>query len=290
MAQYSLDLAAAQTLSNAAVQSILNTLNPSLGALSDSQLANFEAQLASIGTGGGVSLQNAAIDNVESTSAGTVYDFKYTASQGIQVQAGDGFDTISASGGDTVYGSSSAEGAAKITSSGGDNLLFGGSGSDTLYGGAGDDTLVGGAGDQTLVGSSSHNGAALLIGGSGDQVLKAGAGADTLEAGTGNDTLYGGTGHSTIFAGYGHDTLYGGAGPASKTTFVVTSDTFNDDVIKGSATGGASVLDLADLNKSDVSIKTNSSSGVTTVSYGGQSLSMTKVGEIDFANGQHLKI
>ncbi|HXZ16095.1 MAG TPA: hypothetical protein VEH77_09030 [Roseiarcus sp.] len=242
MAQYSLDLAAAQSMSDAAVQSILNTLNPHLGALSDSQLANFEAQLAAIGTSGVVSLQNVKIDAADSTSVQTVYDLKYTAGHGIGVQAGDGFDTISASGGDTVYGSSSAEGAANIASVSGDNLLVGGSGSDTLYGG------------------------------------------------TGDDTLYGGTGRSTLYAGYGHDTMYGGAGPMSKTTFVVTSDTFNDDVIKGSSTGGASVLDLADLNQSNVSIKTNASTGVTTVSYGGQSLSLSKVGEIDFANGQHLKL
>ena len=65
MAQYSLDLAAAQSISDAAVQSILNTLNPSLGALSDSQLADFEAQIAAIGTGGGVSLQNVQIDSAE---------------------------------------------------------------------------------------------------------------------------------------------------------------------------------------------------------------------------------
>jgi len=290
MAQYSLDLAAAQSMSDAAVQSILNTLNPSLGALSDSQLADFEAQLAAIGTGGGLSLQNVKIDSADSTSTQTIYDLQYTAAKGISIQAGGGFDTISASGGDTVYGSGSAEGATKIYSVGGDNLLVGGSGSDTLYAGAGNDTLVGGAGDQTLTGSSSHNGSAALIAGSGDQVLKAGAGSDTLYGGTGNDTLYGGTGGSTLYAGYGHDTMYGGAGPTSNTTFVVTSDTFANDVIKGSLTGGASALDLADLNKSDVSISTNATSGVTTVSYGGQSLSLSKVGEIDFANGQHLKL
>lgn len=290
MAQYALDLAAAQTVSDAAVQSILNTLNPSLGALTDAQLASFETQLANIGTGGSVTLQNAQIDQADSTASQTVYNMQLASGQGAEVQAGGGFDTISASGEDTVYGSTAATGAAKIVATGGDNLLIGGAGADTLSAGSGDDTLVGGSGDQTLNGSSSHSGAALLIGGDGDQVLKAGAGSDTLEAGAGNDTLLGGSGHSTLAAGFGHDTMYGGSGPTSQTTFVVTAATFNDDVIKGSATGGTSILDLADLNKSDVSIATNANTGVTTVSYGGNSLEMSKVSGIDFANGQHIKL
>jgi Ca2+-binding RTX toxin-like protein len=290
MAQYALDLSAAQTFSDAAVQSILNTLNPSLGALSDEQLASFEQQLAAIGTGGSMTLQGVQIDQADSTGDHTVYNMKFAAGQGVEAQAGGGFDTISASGLDTVYGSTSATGAAKLVATGGDNLLIGGAGEDSLYAGSGQDTLVGGDGNQALYGSSSHGGAALLIGGSGDQVLKAGSGNDTLAAGSGNDTLYGGAGSSTLMAGYGHDTMYGGSGPTAKTTFVVTSDTFNDDVIKGGALGATNVLDLADLNRSDVNIATNAKTGVTTVSYGGHSIEMTKVGEIDFANGQHLKL
>jgi Ca2+-binding RTX toxin-like protein len=287
MTVYALDLAAAQTASNAAVQAILNTVNPTMGALTDAQLADFESQLAAIGSSGGISLQNVNIDAAESTSTQTIYDTQFTLAHGVTAQAGDGFDTITATGGDTVWGSTSAEGGANIVSNGGANLLIGGAGADTLAAGSGNDTLVGGAGNETLTGSSSAKGGAELWGGSGDQVLKAGAGSDTLHAGTGNDTLYGGSGSSTVYAGYGHDTIYGGGSPLSKTTVVVASDTFNNDVIKGGP--GTTILDLADLNKSDVAISTNSK-GVTTVSYEGQSLSLTKVSEVDFANGQHLKL
>ncbi|MCW2275450.1 hypothetical protein GJ654_13455 [Rhodoblastus acidophilus] len=290
MAQYALDLSTAQTVSDAAVQSILNTLNPSLGALSDEQLASFEEQLSSIGTGGSLTLQGVQIDQADSTGDHTVYNMKFAVGQGIEVQAGEGFDTISASGSDTVYGSTSATGAAKLVATGGDNLLFGGAGADSIYAGTGHDTLVGGDGNQALYGSSSHSGAALLIAGSGDQILKAGSGNDTLMATSGDDKLYGGTGNSTLISGYGHDTMYGGSGPLAKTTFVVTSDTFDGDVIKGSMTGGTSIVEFADLNRSDVAINTDAKTGVTTVSYGGQSMQMSKVSEIDFANGQHLKL
>jgi Ca2+-binding RTX toxin-like protein len=290
MAQYALDLSAAQSMSDAAVQSILNTLNPSLGALSDEQLEDFEAQLAAIGTGGSLTLQSVQVDQADSTGDETVFNMKFAAGPGLAVQAGEGFDTISAAGSDTGYGSTSATGAAKIVATGGSNLFVGGAGADSLYAGTGHDTLVGGDGAQALYGSSSRMGAALLIGGSGDQVLKAGSGNDTLMAGSGNDALYGGTGNSTLMAGYGHDTMYGGSGPMARTTFVVTSDTFDGDVIKGSATGGVSVLEIADLDRADVSISTNSNTGVTTVSYGGHSMSMTKVSEIEFADGQHIKL
>ncbi len=328
MAQYALDLAAAQAMSDAAAQVILNTLNPSFGALSTSQLAAFEQQLASIGSVGTVTLQNATIDE-NSQSAATIYDLAYTASANIAVQAGDGFDTITGSAGDTIYGSTSANGGANITGGAGNEVIYGGAGADTLNAGSGNDTLVGGTGAETLVGSSSSNGTALLEAGSGNQLLQAGVGSDTLiggagsdtllggygsstlysgsidgghqlleggtgasilYAGSGSDTLCGGTGNSTLYAGYGHDSLYGGTSPLSTTTFVVTSNTFNNDVIKGGVTGSTNILDLADLNQSDVSLNTNSNTGVTSISYSGQTLSVSKVSEVDFANGTHLKL
>lgn len=282
--QYTLDLALAPTMSDPALQSVISFLNPSIGALSSAALEEFQQQLESIAsTGAGkISLTHVVVDP-NSTDANPLFDLAYAGSPNQALQAGDGFDTVTGGAGDTLFGSTSFTGGAKLYAGHGNGVLYGGAGSDTLYASNGQDTLYGGEGDQTLYGSTSPGGHGLLEAGSGDQALYAGSGHDTLVGGSGNDTLYGGNGSSTLIAGSGHDTMYGGNGP---TTFEVSSATFNNDLIIGGA--GHSVLDLTDLNQSDVSMHTTG--GVTTVDFGSNELTLKGVNQITFANGHSVTL
>lgn len=276
--QYTLDLALAASASDPALQAVISYLNPSIGALSNAALEEFQHQLEAITSNGkgSVHLTNVVVDPA-STSANPLFDLAYTGAPHEALQAGAGFDTLTGAAGDTLYGSTSPTGGAKLYAGAGHEVLFGGAGHDTLYAGTGHDTLYGGSGKETLYGSTAHGGHALLEAGSGDQKLYAGVGHDTLVGGSGNDTLYGGDGASTLIAGAGHDTLYGGNGP---TTFEVSKATFNNDLIVGGS--GRNVLDLTDLSKSDVKIKT--SHGVTTVDFGSHHLTLEGVDKIEFGS------
>jgi Ca2+-binding RTX toxin-like protein len=279
--QYTLDLALAATAGDSALQAVISYLNPSIGALSHVALQEFQQQLEAVTSNGKgvIHLTNVAVDP-SSTSTNPLFDLAYTGAPHEALQAGGGFDTLTGAAGDTLYGSSSATGAAKLYAGGGREVLYGGAGHDTLYAGSGHDTLYGGSGAETLYGSTAHGGHALLEAGSGDQALYAGDGHDTLVGGSGNDTLYGGDGASTLIAGSGHDTMYGGNGP---TTFEVSKATFNDDLIIGGS--GHDVLKLTDLNRSDVTIK--SSHGVTTVEFGSHELTLKGVDQIQFGSQDH---
>jgi len=282
--QYTLDLALAPTMSDPALQSVISLLNPSIGALSPAALEEFQQQLESISStgAGNISLTKVIVDP-NSTDANPLFDVAYAGAPNQALQAGDGFDTLTGAAGDTLYGSTSFTGGAKLYAGHGEAVLYGGAGNDSLYASNGCDTLYGGEGDQTLYGSTSPGGHGLLEAGSGDQVLKAGSGHDTLVGGSGNDTLYGGNGSSTLIAGSGHDTMYGGNGP---TTFEVGSANFNNDLIIGGA--GHSVLDLTDLNEGDVTLKTVGA--VTTVDFGSNELTLKGVNEITFSNGHSVTL
>ncbi|MEL7213059.1 MAG: Hint domain-containing protein [Pseudomonadota bacterium] len=89
------------------------------------------------------------------------------------------FERLSGSSGDDVFDASTATQSVQIDSSGGDDIVLGGSGDDLLDGEKGDDTISGGAGD------------------------------DRIEGGTGQDTLTGGAGDDTFVwkIGDGHDII-----------------------------------------------------------------------------------
>lgn len=107
----------------------------------------------------------------------------------IEVQAGDGADT--------VYGG------------GGADLLLGGAGNDRLLGGSGADTIEGGAGRDTI---DAQRGDDLILGGEGHDIASGGSGNDTLFGGAGNDTLYGFVGDDVVEGGAGRDVLIGDVG------------------------------------------------------------------------------
>ena len=110
--------------------------------------------------------------------------------------------------------------------------------------------------------------------------IKTGVGSDTVYAGNGDDTIKGASGASTVYAGSGHDSVYGGS---ASTTFVVTASNFDDDLFKGGS--GTNILDLSDLDASDVTVKTNATTHITTVNFDGATLTLKGVNEIAYSNG-----
>ncbi|MDQ2081671.1 VCBS domain-containing protein [Xanthobacteraceae bacterium Astr-EGSB] len=102
----------------------------------------------------------------------------------VQIDAGDGNDTIDAS---LLTSATSLE-------------LRAGAGDDTITGGSGDDRLTGGDGDDTLIGGS---GADILVGGADGDLIEGGTGDDHIEGGEGDDTLSGGEGRDTyVLSGF----------------------------------------------------------------------------------------
>lgn len=103
-----------------------------------------------------------------------------TVGRAATVLAGDGDDTVNASGDATV-----------------------------VEGGKGSDVIRGGPGDQDLRGDDGNN---TVRGGSGDDLLYGGKGNDALYGNSGRDQLYGNSGDDRLYGGPGEDTLSGGPG------------------------------------------------------------------------------
>ena len=110
-------------------------------------------------------------------------------SEGSEVYAGDGKDT--------VYGGA------------GDDAIYGEAGNDSLYGGAGYDYIVGGDGNDYIDG---QEGTSYLVGGTGNDTIYGGAEYDYVEGGDGNDVIYGNAGDDYLVGNSGADTIYGGEG------------------------------------------------------------------------------
>ncbi|WP_241151891.1 calcium-binding protein [Pseudomonas viridiflava] len=91
----------------------------------------------------------------------------------------------------------------------GDDSLYGQAGNDTLQGGMGADSLSGEGGDDTLLGDAGND---YLYGGTGTDQLSGGEGSDYLTAGEGNDILLGDAGTDTLYGDIGNDLLDGGTG------------------------------------------------------------------------------
>ncbi|MEP3846266.1 MAG: Hint domain-containing protein [Paracoccaceae bacterium] len=125
-------------------------------------------------------------DQADSVDATAVYNGIFGDNPGIDVQTGDGNDTVASGwGGDTIDG---------------------GAGDDSLDGDYGDDSVLGGAGADTLIGSSGND---TLLGGDGADILDGGVEADTLEGGSDNDTLLGQAGDDSLSGDAGDDLLFG---------------------------------------------------------------------------------
>jgi large repetitive protein len=176
------------------------------------------------------------------------------------VGAGDGNDTVFASGSGTQQGGGGANlmfntdkgtDSKQVFISTGHDTVIGGGGSDTVasfqdivvYGTKGnllvegpstDQTVVGGAGNTTIFGAArgiyfEGSGSNLFVTGSGSDTIISSSGSDTIFGGSGQDLVFGGSGSLLFIAGSGAATVFGGAGG----TFMVGSTGDNN------FTGGA---------------------------------------------------
>ncbi|WP_223639280.1 M10 family metallopeptidase [Rhodobacter sp. TJ_12] len=200
------------------------------------------------------------------------------------VDLGGGDDRYTATGdtagtGDTVHGGTGAD---RITTSDGDDLLFGDDGNDTLSSGAGNDTVRGGQGDDVVAlglgddrfEDSVDTGNDRVDGGEGNDLIISFGGQDTLEGGAGADTIFGNQGDDTLIGGTGDDQLSGGAGVD---VFVFTTgdgaDTIVDfkigtDVLDLTAVAGLAVWD-------DLSAALGQSGGDTVLSFDGLEITLS---------------
>jgi RTX calcium-binding nonapeptide repeat (4 copies) len=141
----------------------------------------------------------------------------------------------------------------------GDDTLAGGSGAVTLRGGPGDDNLVGGSGAETLRGGA---GADLIDGNRGNDVAFMGSGDDTFvwDPGDGSDTLEGQGGDDTmLFNGAGVPEQVDLSASGNRLRFfrdvgTITMDTRGVERVDFNALGGADVVTVNDLNRTDVSV------------------------------------
>ena len=173
-----------------------------------------------------------------------------TGFERLQLQTGDGNDTVIGGDGDSdgspwlPTGDSIYTGFGNdyIEAGGGNDSIHAGYGADTVYGGSGNDTIYADQGDLIDAGSGddlvySEDGAT-LDGGDGydrlqvslwwsDILFDFASGASStgmsfrnfealnLRTSSGNDTLIGGDGNDTLDGGYGNDIIRGGAGDDS---------------------------------------------------------------------------
>jgi Ca2+-binding RTX toxin-like protein len=131
------------------------------------------------------------------------------------IRGTSGADTISRTGGETVYGLEGndiitlASGTNVLRGDAGDDSLTGGSGFDDMHGNMGSDSLRGNDGDDWVVGGKDND---LLFGDAGFDIVYGNMGNDTVDGGAGNDWVRGGQGDDTVMGGAGDDWLWGDKG------------------------------------------------------------------------------
>ncbi|WP_282091431.1 Hint domain-containing protein [Epibacterium ulvae] len=134
---------------------------------------------------------------------------KFTAGQSINLNVGDGNNSVIAGNGhDTIV---SGAGNDSINARHGANDVSSGDGHDTIKTGGGTDTINTGDGNDYIIDTSAGDDS-INLGAGDDTVETAGRGNDSIDAGTGNDSVFAGTGNDAIVGGSGSDTILGGDG------------------------------------------------------------------------------
>lgn len=119
----------------------------------------------------------------------------------------------SGSGHDVLYGNDLAN---ILTSSSGNDRLYGEAGSDSMYGGQGNDSLYGGNDSDLIRGGKDNDtingnqGSDTIYGDIGNDSVRGGKEADFVQGNDGADYVYGDLGNDTVRGGKGADVLYGG--------------------------------------------------------------------------------
>ena len=142
-----------------------------------------------------------------------------------------------------------ADGANRLTFSGGNDVVYGGMGNDWIDGGGGDDHIRSGGGFDTVYGGAGNDGLISRIDGSiqtgsGVELLYGGAGDDYL--GTGDEFGWGETYSPTVrtelYGGEGNDTL--GIGFAGWNVASFSGGTGNDTLVIGYGPPGSRATNL----------------------------------------------
>lgn len=190
------------------------------------EIVNRVLQIEGTGADDVVALKRVNADTISASRAGFTNFFARSAFDRIEIQLGDGNDTLLGDAampkaiyafGDTGNDSLTGSGASDTLSGGaGRNFLDGGDGEDRLNGSGGADTLHGGNGDDRLYGNGGNDS---FEGGGGINRLFGGDGNDFLVGGSSNDKIYGEAGNDTLIGRAGADILDGGSG----------TDTADDD-------------------------------------------------------------
>ncbi|GAA4599040.1 hypothetical protein GCM10023194_78020 [Planotetraspora phitsanulokensis] len=143
-------------------------------------------------------------------TTGQVYYFN-------MIYLGTGKDRLTVTGrvdGNQVWGQAGDD----TIAAGEASMVFAGDGNDTVYasgnytrveGGKGNDVLRGGTGGQILYGNDGND---RIYGGIGNDLLYGGKGNDLVYGNSGNDKLYGNSGNDRLYGGPGKDGLSGGPG------------------------------------------------------------------------------
>jgi Ca2+-binding RTX toxin-like protein len=149
--------------------------------------------------------------------------------------ASSGFEQLSVSGNNTLYGDDNANnfdfsGFTLVS----DWLIF--------YAQGGDDTITGTSGRDQIVGGEGNN---KIYGGAGDDVLMCGSGNDFISGGAGNDSIYGGTGDDTMMGDAGNDSI-DGAGGTDTVRYAGNYADYSLNIITGSRVTVSSAADGSD--------------------------------------------
>ena len=166
------------------------------------------------------------VENTKYVATGTGNDnINVDAStNAVQVDAGDGNNTVSA-----VNNKST-------------NYIYTGSGNDTITTGSGDDVIDAGDGTNTI------------DAGAGTNVITAGDGNQTITTGSGDDTIEVGDGLHNINAGLGANTITAGDNTSTENKGVISTGYNNDTITVGDGgyeiytTGGNNIITAGDGN------------------------------------------
>ncbi|MBE0496622.1 MAG: hypothetical protein IBX45_09450, partial [Campylobacterales bacterium] len=131
-------------------------------------------------------------DTIDGGGDVNTVDYSYSHSANVRVNlSGSAQDGLADGRGATISMTDTLVNIHNVTTSSGNDTVWGSSENNVINTGAGDDTIYATGGTNTLC---------------------AGNGADVIYGGTGVDTIYGEDGNDTIYASAGNDTIEGGTG------------------------------------------------------------------------------
>jgi Ca2+-binding RTX toxin-like protein len=173
----------------------------------------------------------------------------------IFVNAGNGGDSVSIDESNGVFSNIIPT---TIAGGNGSDRLVGGSGTGTIFGGNGNDTLAGGNGNETLLGGNGNDS---IDGNRGNDVGVLGNGDDTFvwDPGDGSDVVEGQNGHDTmVFNGAAAAEHFDLTANGNRLRFFrdvgnITMDTDGVERVEATTLGGADVVTVTDLRRTDVS-------------------------------------